>query len=126
MDALWVKILVPALTAFFGAFAGWFFKRKRMALENSHLASENKKEDIQTIDAAVATWQKVVDALEEQISKLLDQRKGDAERIDTLSARIVELQDKVDDLQNRLRITEKLEKKVARYEKLLADHGIAY
>lgn len=126
METLAYQIIVPFATAFLGGFAGWFFKRKRLAKENEGLDSENDRRDITNIDAAVATWQKVVDALEGQIAKLLAQRQADADRIDRLGAKIVELQGKIDGMQARLRLAEKLEKKVARYEKLLGDNGIAY
>lgn len=126
METLAYQIIVPFATAFLGGFAGWFFKRKRLAKENEGLDSENDRRDITNIDAAVATWQKVVDALEGQIAKLLAQRQADADRIDRLGAKIVELQGKIDGMQARLRLAEKLEKKVTRYEKLLGDNGIAY
>lgn len=126
MENLAYQILTPFATAFMGGLVGWFFKRKRLAKENQALDHENDAKDITNIDAAVATWQKVVDALEGQIAKLLEQRKADADRIEQLGARIVELQGKVDAMQARLRLTEKLEKKVTRYEKLLDEHGIAY
>lgn len=126
MENLAYQILMPFATAFMGGLAGWFFKRKRLKKENEALDSENERKGIANIDAAVATWQKVVAALEGQIAKLLEQRKADAGRIEQLGAKIVELQGKVDAMQARLRLTDKLEKKVTRYEKLLDEHGIAY
>lgn len=126
METVTYQIIVPFVTAFLGAFVGWFFKRHRLAKENQSLDHENDRKDITNIDAAVATWQKVVDALEGQIAKLLEQRKADADRIEQLGTKIVELQGKVDELQARLRLTEKLEKKVSRYEKIMAEHGIIY
>lgn len=126
METLAYQIVVPFVTAFLGGFAGWFFKRKRLEKENEGLDSENDRKDIANIDAAVETWQKVVKALEEQISKLLAQRQEDSRKIEELSLRVSELQGTVDGMRSRLKLTEKLEKKVARYEKLLSENGIAY
>ena len=114
METLAYQIVVPFVTAFLGGFAGWFFKRKRLEKENEGLDSENDRKDIANIDAAVETWQKVVKALEEQISKLLAQRQEDSRKIEELSLQVSELQGK------------ELEKKVARYERILAENGIAY
>lgn len=126
METLAYQIVVPFVTAFLGGFAGWFFKRKRLEKENEGLDSENDRKDIANIDAAVETWQKVVKALEEQISKLLAQRQEDSRKIEELSLRVSELQGTVDGMRSRLKLTEKLEKKVARYERILAENGIAY
>ena len=126
METLAYQIVVPFVTAFLGGFAGWFFKRKRLEKENEGLDSENDRKDIANIDAAVETWQKVVKALEEQISKLLAQRQEDSRKIEELSLRVSELQGTVDGMRSRLKLTEKLEKKVARYERILAENSIAY
>ena len=126
METLAYQIVVPFVTAFLGGFAGWFFKRKRLAKENARLARENDRKEIANIDAALETWQKVVEALEKQIDKLLAQRRADSLKIEALSRQVTELQGKVDGMQSRLRLTEKLEKKVARYERLLLENGIAY
>ena len=126
METLAYQIVVPFVTAFLGGFAGWFFKRKRLEKENEGLDSENDRKDIANIDAAVETWQKVVKALEEQISKLLAQRQEDSRKIEELSLQVSELQGKVDGMRSRLKLTEKLEKKVARYERIRAENGIAY
>lgn len=126
METLAYQIVVPFVTAFLGGFAGWFFKRKRLAKENEGLDSENDRKEIANIDAALETWQKVVEALEKQIDKLLAQRRADSLKIEALSRQVTELQGKVDGMQSRLRLTEKLEKKVARYERLLLENGIAY
>ena len=126
METLAYQIVVPFVTAFLGGFAGWIFKRKRLAKENEGVDSENDRKEIANIDAALETWQKVVEALEKQIDKLLAQRRADSLKIEALSRQVTELQGKVDGMQSRLRLTEKLEKKVARYERLLLENGIAY
>ena len=76
MKELLFQIGVPFATAFLGGFSGWFFKRKRIEIENRGLATSNHRQDITNIDAAVDTWRKVVDNLEEQISHLLEHEEG--------------------------------------------------
>ncbi len=126
METIALQIIIPFLTAFLGGFAGWFFKRKRLAKENKALDSENNRKDITNIDAAVDTWQKVVDALEGQVSKLLEQRQADSLQITELSRKVCELQMQVTNLKAALQSQSEYQAKIERYEKLLAAHGIAY
>lgn len=119
MNDTLMTTLLSFFTAFSGAFIGWLFGRKRQKGELNRLHIDN-------IDAAIATWQKVVDALEAQVARLLEQKKSDADKIEELCKQVSVLQDTVDDLQCRLRLTEKLEEKIQRYEKLLGEHNIAY
>lgn len=126
MNTLLYQIAVPFATAFLGAFAGWFFKRKRLERENKALDSENQRKEITNIDAAVATWQKVVDALELQIAKLLEQRKEDNHQIAELSREVCDLRREVNRLQSKLAAQTEYQAKIERYEKLLDAHGIAY
>lgn len=126
MKELLFQIGVPFATAFLGGFAGWFFKRKRIAIENRGLATHNHRQDITNIDAAVDTWRKVVDNLEEQVARLLEQRQKDSQQISELSREVLSLRNEVLGLQNQLaRQTEKQEK-IERYERLLDENGIAF
>ncbi len=125
MKEILLQIGVPFATAFLGGFAGWFFKRKRFEIENRGLATTNHRQDITNIDAAVDTWRKVVDNLEEQIARLLEQRQRDSLQISELSREVLSLRNEVLCLQSKLeKQTGNLEK-IARYERLLGENGIA-
>ncbi|MDE5575485.1 MAG: hypothetical protein K2I87_07220 [Bacteroidales bacterium] len=126
MDSLWVKILVPTVTAFLGAFSQWLFNRHRTRREDSTLDKRNDAQSITNIDAAVKTWKNVVNALEEQVSKLLEQRQEDSRQIMALSEEVCNLRKQVYDLQSRLASQAQYQQKIERYERLLAEHGIAY
>ena len=126
MKELLFQIGVPFATAFLGGFAGWFFKRKRIEIENRGLATSNHRQDITNIDAAVDTWRKVVDNLEEQISHLLEQRQKDSLQISELSREVLNLRNEVLVLQNKLEQQAGNLEKIARYEKLLNENGIVF
>lgn len=126
MDALWVKILVPSISAFLGALITWLFNRHRTRREDSQLDKRNEAQSITNIDAAIKTWQKVVDALENQVEKLLAQRKEDSRQISELSQEVCDLRNQVRQLQEKLAAQAEYQAKLKRYEKLLAEHGIAY
>ncbi len=126
MEPLIYQILIPFATAFLGGFCGWFFKRKRIEKENQGLDDANKRQEITNIDAAVDTWQKVVDSLEVQIGKLLKQRQEDSRQISELSNEVCDLRRQVILLQSQLVSQEEYQAKIERYERLLAKHGIAY
>lgn len=126
MNDLMIQILVPFLTAFLGGFAGWFFKRKRLEIENRNLKKTTESQDITNIDAAVRTWKNVVDALEEQVTKLLRQRQEYSNQIEELTKEVVGLRQQVRNLQKRLEVQADDDAKIRKYETLLATHGIAY
>lgn len=126
MNDLMIQILVPFLTAFLGGFAGWFFKRKRLEIENRNLKKTTESQDITNIDAAVRTWKNVVDALEEQVTKLLKQRQEYSNQIEELTKEVVGLRQQVRNLQKRLEVQADDDAKIRKYETLLATHGIAY
>lgn len=126
MKELLLQIGVPFATAFLGGFAGWFFKRKRFEIENRGLDTSNDRQDITNIDAAVDTWRKVVDNLEEQIARLLEQRQKDSLQISELSQEVLNLRNEVLVLQNRLEQQAGNLEKIARYEKLLNENGISF
>lgn len=116
---MWEMIVTSLGGTFVGAFFGWFFGRKR--------------QNIDTIDAAVETWKKIVDSLQEQIDRLLVQRASDAAKIESLSeqvkqqnAHIEQLQEQVSSMEMKVKSVNRLEKTIARYEKLMDAAGIEY
>ncbi|MCM1042380.1 MAG: hypothetical protein NC396_08165 [Bacteroides sp.] len=125
MKEILIQIGVPFATAFLGGFAGWFFKRKRYEIENRGLATTNHRQDITNIDAAIDTWKKVVDNLEEQVARLLEQRQKDSLQISELSREVLNLRNEVMSLQNQLARQNENQEKIKRYEDLLARNGIA-
>lgn len=105
-------IMLALGTGFTGAFSGWFFGRKRQNIEN--------------IDMALETWQKVVDSLEKRVGILL-------EKVDALTLENERLKNEVSNLRDELLASnkkdkkiEQLERKIIRYERLLADNGIEF
>lgn len=120
------QILIPTVTAFLGYLCSWVFNRHRARREDSGMDKENTAKDIANIDAATNTWQKVVDALEGQVSKLLQQRQEDSRQISELSREVCDLRRQVSDLQSQLVTQAEYQAKIERYERLLAKHGIAY
>ena len=96
-------------------------------------AEEAKGAALENIDAAVETWKKIVNSLQEQIDKLLAQRASDAVKIEGLSEevkqqnqRIEQLQEQVASMDAKVKSVSRLEKTVARYEKLMDAAGIEY
>lgn len=94
---------------------------------------EAKGAALENIDAAVETWKKIVNSLQEQIDKLLAQRASDAVKIEGLSEevkqqnqRIEQLQEQVASMDAKVKSVSRLEKTVARYEKLMDAAGIEY
>jgi peptidoglycan hydrolase CwlO-like protein len=94
---------------------------------------EAKGAALENIDAAVETWKKIVNSLQEQIDKLLAQRASDAVKIEGLSEevkqqnqRIEHLQEQVASMDAKVKSVSRLEKTVARYEKLMDAAGIEY
>ena len=140
MNELALKILVPFVTALLGYFAKWLFDRHRLKREDAKLDKITDAQVITNIDAATKTWQKVVDALEEQVDKLLKQRQADSEQIDkllaqrqaddrqiaALSKEVADFREQVETLQRKLAAQAYNEEKIERYEKLLDAHSIAY
>lgn len=125
MKEILIQIGVPFTTAFLGGFAGWFFKRKRYEIENRGLSTTNHRQDITNIDAAIDTWKKVVDNLEEQVARLLEQRQKDSLQISELSREVLTLRNEVMHLQNQLTLQNENQEKIKRYEELLAQNGLA-
>ena len=102
-----------------GSVLGWLFGRRRQNIDN--------------IDAAVETWQKIVDALQAQIERLLKQRESDAQKIDALTREITlqvnqieNLKMKVEKLETEVAKKDRLEALLKRYENLMTDAGIPY
>ncbi|MDR3287087.1 MAG: hypothetical protein LBT27_06565 [Prevotellaceae bacterium] len=91
------------------------------------------KSHIENIDLAGETWQKVVDRLETQIKKLLNQveelqdenikLREDIYKLHTELASLKTIQEKADKYEKQIK---KLQEKIAYYERLLADNNINY
>lgn len=116
---MWEYIISSIGGTLVGAFGGWFFGRKR--------------QNIDTIDAAVETWKKIVDSLQQQIDKLLAQREADAKRIESLSSesaamakQVEELKEQIASMEMKVKSVNRLERTIARYEKLMDAAGIEY
>ena len=112
MSETLAAIMLALGTGFTGAFSGWFFGRKRQNIEN--------------IDMALETWQKVVDSLERRVDTLLT-------KVDCLTLENERLKEEISNLRDELllnnkrdRKIEQLERKILKYEKLLTDHSIEF
>ena len=94
---------------------------------------EAESAELGNINTAVETWKKIVDSLQEQIDRLLEQRASDAAKIESLSeqvkqqnAHIEELKEQVSSMEMKVKSVNRLEKTISRYEKLLDANGIEY
>ena len=94
---------------------------------------EAESAELGNINTAVETWKKIVDSLQEQIDRLLEQRASDAAKIESLSeqvkqqnATIEELKEQVASMEMKVKSVSRLEKTIARYEKLMDAAGIEY
>ncbi len=94
---------------------------------------EANSAELGNINTAVETWKKIVGSLQEQIDRLLEQRASDAAKIESLSeqvkqqnAHIEELKEQVASTEMKVKSVNRLEKTIARYEKLLDANGIEY
>lgn len=77
-------LLVPTLTAFAGAFSGWFFGRRKQAAEA--VASE-----LETVEKAVAIWREIAQDLKKELAE-------QTAKIEAQSAKIVKLSEEVSTL----------------------------
>ncbi len=107
-----ITIFVSLGTGMAAAFSGWFFGRK--------------KQNIEAIDMALDTWKKVIDQLEGRVEVLL-------RKVDELQNENVALKEEIAMLKAEImtsksdkRKIEQLERKVAKYEKILIDNNIDY
>ena len=112
-------IISPVLMSVVGGFAGWFFTRKSQSITN--------------IDLAADTWQGIVTKLKGEIPDLINQikelsagREEDGKKIEALTNEVSELRSQVTDMQSQIIEKKNLEKKLMRYEKLLADNNIPH
>lgn len=102
------------LTSGAGYFFGWLFSRKRQNIDN--------------VDAAVSTWQKVVDSLEAQVQTqlaknviLTEENEGLKIEKKSLLVKITELEDKIEAMMSEISDLSELKKQVDVLEKLIAD-----
>lgn len=120
MDMLIDPTISSVISVTMGSVVGWIVGRARQKREVRRL-------DIDNIDAATETWKKVVDALEEQIEKLVEQRRQDSQQIFELTTEVLSLRSQVTELQSGLTLMATTNQdKIDRYEKLLSDNGIAF
>lgn len=116
----WVITIIIALgTGLASSFTTWLFSRKQ--------------QDIANIDAAITTWNKIVDSLENRVNKLLEECSALREENSKLLLEIPALKREINNLKNETKRNVKYEKrikeldeKVSRYEHLLAGNGIDY
>ncbi|MCL1942799.1 MAG: hypothetical protein FWF54_04535 [Candidatus Azobacteroides sp.] len=85
-----------------------------------------RRNNIDNIDAATETWQKIVDKLEKQIEKLLIKVDHLETENNNLKDLINSLKDEIDLLKKMATLNETLELKIQHYETLLSDNHIAY
>lgn len=111
IDTIYAVILTLG-SGMAGGFSGWFFTRKRQNIEN--------------IDLALTTWQKVVDSLERRVDSLLLKVDSLTDENTKLKEEISQLRDELLLINKKDRKIEQLEKKVQKYEKLLTDNGIEF
>lgn len=102
------------LTSGAGYFFGWLSSRKRQNIDN--------------VDAAVSTWQKVVDSLEAQVQTqlaknviLTEESEGLKIEKKSLLVKINELEDKIEAMMSEISDLSELKKQVDVLEKLIAD-----
>ncbi|MGB4134243.1 MAG: hypothetical protein BWY89_00038 [Bacteroidetes bacterium ADurb.BinA012] len=112
MGEVLTTVLIALGTGFSGAFSGWFFGRK--------------KQNIATIDMALNTWQKVIDQLEARVDVLLNKVKALEDENAALREEVIQLRAEIQESHRNRKKIELLERKIARYEKLLADNGIDF
>lgn len=109
-----IEIVSILITSGAGYFFGWFFSRKKQNIDN--------------IDAAIGTWQKVVDSLEGRCEKLTNNNNILSDENDTLkkekrnlTERITELEDKIDKMYKEIKELSDLKMKIKTLEELIAE-----
>lgn len=112
MNEVASTVIIALGTALAGSFGGWIFGRKRQNIEN--------------IDMALNTWQKVVDSLEKQVQILLEKVDNLSKENDSLKMEVSKLRDEIATTTRRNKKIEQLEKTMVRYEKLLSDNRIDF
>lgn len=70
-------LLVPILTAFAGAFSGWFFGRRKQQ-------AEAVQSELQTIEKAVAIWREIAQDLKKELAEQSEQIEKLREEVSTL------------------------------------------
>ena len=150
MDTIWYVLITGFGTSFFTWLFSYGYNKatiKKLKVEVDGLKSLNKGSEITNIDAAIDTWQKIVDSLEGQIERLLEQkgnniaekltlenrldqlmklRESDAREIADMKKEIEELNQTVSNLKGYAKENEELKKRIKKYEKLLTDNNIAF
>lgn len=115
----WITIFVALGTGLASSFTTWLFSRKQ--------------QDIANIDAAIGTWQKIVDSLETRVNKLLeectslrDENSNLLKEISELKSEIMKLKVETKKITRYEKTIKDLEDKVAKYEQLLTANNIAF
>lgn len=118
MDWL-ITILIAFGTGLASSFTTWIFSRKQ--------------QDIANIDAAITTWQKIVDSLEKRVENLLqectllrDANSNFIKEIYELKSEIAKLKAETNKIVRYEKQINELQEKITHYEQLLAHNNIAY
>ena len=77
MEQLIDALIIPTLTAFAGAFSGWFFGRRKQAAEA--VASE-----LDTVEKAVAIWREIAQDLKKELAEQTMKIEKLSEEVSTL------------------------------------------
>lgn len=112
MEDTILTIIIALGTGLAGSFSGWFFGRKKQNIEN--------------IDFALTTWQKVVDSLEKRVEVLQASVDYWTKENDELRRELAHMKLEIAKKENVDKDNEVLKSKLIRYEKLLADNNIKY
>ena len=116
----WVITVIIAFgTGLASSFTTWFFSRKQ--------------QDIANIDAAITTWQKIVDSLEKRVENLLQECTQLREVNSSLIKEIWDLKSEIDKLKAETKKIIRYEKqikelqdKITHYEQVLSANNISY
>lgn len=121
-----IQCVIALLSTGIGGFVGWFFTRKQYN-------SQVQQQDITNIDAAISTWQNIVNSLETRVNKLLEEctvLRGENEQlvkeISQLKSEIVSLKTQSKKIMSYEKQIKEYQERISKYEQLLTAAGIAY
>lgn len=69
MDNLINTLFIPVLTAFAGAFSGWFFGRRKQA-------AEAVQSELESVEKAVSIWRQIAQDLQKELAVQSEQIKS--------------------------------------------------
>ena len=118
-ETILMWVVAPVITSAIGAWLGYFFGRRRQKIDD--------------IDAATATFNKIIKQLREEVETFVNEKGRNREIIENQSKQIRELTTEVQRLSKEveaLKADQKenvhLKKKISRYEKILVTHNIEF